>query len=257
MHTFAVYNLKGGVGKTAAAVNLAFLAARDGLRTLLWDLDPQGAASWYFRVDPHVDGGAGRLIGHKKELAHAVKTTDHARLDIVPADFSYRNLDLELLDTKKPHKRLRRMLEPLAGDYDLVLLDCAPSISLASESVFHAADALLVPIIPTHLSLRAYDQVAQFVRSQQDLALDLMPFFSMVDRRRLLHKELVTAFAAGHAELLRSFIPYASEVERMGSHRAPLGAYAPACAPARAFEALWAAIRTRRPDLPPAAAGDA
>lgn len=246
MQTIASYNLKGGVGKTAAAVNLAFLAARDGLRTLLWDLDPQGAASYYLRVRAEVAGGGAGLIAHRKAFPQAIRGTDYELLDVLPADFSYRNLDLDLTGRKHPRERLRRLLDTLAEDYDLVLLDCAPSISLVSESIFHAADALLVPVIPTHLSLRAYEQVAAFVAQDADVAIDLMPFFSMVDRRRQLHRELVTEFARAHPEVLRSFIPYASEVERMGTHRAPLGAWAPACGPAQAYAALWAAVKSRR-----------
>ncbi len=246
MQRIAVYNLKGGVGKTAAAVNLAWLAARDGFRTLLWDLDPQAAATFYLRVSDGVAGGAEHLVAHRKALPRAIRGTDYELLDLLPADLSYRNLDLDLRQENKPRKRLAKLLAPLAGDYDLVLFDCAPSISLAYESVFHAADALLIPLIPTHLSLRAYAQVAGFVRAHDGIDLELMPFFSMVDRRRQLHRELVTGFVREHPELLRTYIPYASQVERMGSHRAPLGVFAAGSGPARAFEALWAAIKARR-----------
>ncbi len=93
MNTLATYNIKGGVGKTAAAVNLAYLAARDGHRTLLWDLDPQGAASYLLRVRPRVKGGGKALIRGKTSLEEAVKPTEFDRLDLVPADFTYRNLD--------------------------------------------------------------------------------------------------------------------------------------------------------------------
>lgn len=256
MQTIAVYNLKGGVGKTAAAVNLAWLAARDGLRTLLWDLDPQAAATFYFRIDAHVDGGAERLLAHRRDLTRAIKATDYPLLDLVPADFSYRHLDVDLEASGKPLKRLRKLLAPVAGEgYDLVLLDCAPSISLVSESVFHAADALLVPLIPTPLSLRAYDQVAGFLRNGDGPSPELMPFFSMVDRRRLLHRQVVTEFMRAHPELLRIYIPYAAEVERMGTHRAPLGVFAPSSGPAQAFAALWQAVKARR--LPAAVAAPA
>ena len=246
MQTIAVYNLKGGVGKTAAAVNLAWLAARDGMRTLVWDLDPQAASTYYFRVRAGVNGGAHHLLTHRKQLPNAIKATDYELLDLLPADFSYRNLDVDLLEAKNPIKRLAKLLTPLADSYDLCLLDCAPSISLVSEGVFCAADALLVPLIPTPLSLRAYEQVTQFVRASGDLEVDIMPFFSMVDRRRRLHREIVTEFVRSHPEVLHSFIPYAAEVERMGTQRAPIGVYAPNCGPARAFEALWQAVRQRR-----------
>src|SRR5690606_30492016 len=125
----AAYNIKGGVGKTATAVNLAHLAAEGGARVLVWDLDPQGAASFYFRVKPKVKGGSRGLVTGKRDLDAAIKGTDHDNLDLVPADFSYRNMDLELDATKKPTRRLAQLLRPLRREYDYVVLDCPPSIS--------------------------------------------------------------------------------------------------------------------------------
>ncbi len=130
MKILATYNIKGGVGKTAAAVNLAHRASVEGHRVLVWDLDPQGAATFYFRVKPKVKGGGEALVRGERELDRAIKGTDFANLDLVPADFSYRNLDLLLDDAKKPLGRLGKLLAPLKGDYDFVFLDCPPSISL-------------------------------------------------------------------------------------------------------------------------------
>ena len=245
MKIIAIYNMKGGVGKTATAVNLAYLAADSGLRTLLWDLDAQAAASYYFRVKPRLEGGAAALLEDKKSLGKAIQGTDFDRLDVVPADFSYRNLDLELSDRKKSEVRLWKLLKRVADDYELVLLDCAPNLSLASENIFHMADVLLVPLIPTHLSLRAFEQLLSFRAQQADGSAEIVPFFSMVDRRKNLHRDLIVDFAGRHPEVLRSYIPYASEVERMGEHRAPIHQFADASAGGRAFRALWLALRER------------
>jgi chromosome partitioning protein len=155
----ATYNIKGGVGKTSAAVNLAHLAARDGARALLWDLDPQAASTYLFRIKPKVRGGARKLVGLRSEVARLIKGTDYQGLDLLPADFSYRHLDLALDGFKRPTRRLAQVLAPLRADYDYIFLDCPPSISLVSESVFEAADALLVPIIPATLSSRTFDQL--------------------------------------------------------------------------------------------------
>lgn len=245
MKVVATYNLKGGVGKTATAVNLAYLAARGGHRTLLWDLDAQGAASFYLRAKPEIAGGAAGLLEDKHGLPKAVRATEYERLDLIPADFSYRNLDLELNDYKKSQVRLRRLLKEVRDDYALVFLDCAPSMSLLSENVFNMADVLLVPLIPTHLSLRAFDQLLRFRTEYGALHLQIIPFFSMVDRRKNLHRQLIIEFAGAHPDVLRSYVPYASEIERMGEHRAPLNTYADGSNGGRALKALWAALAAR------------
>jgi chromosome partitioning protein len=249
MKIIATYNLKGGVGKTAAAVNLAWLAAASGLRTLLWDLDAQGAASFYLRVKPRLSGGAAELLAKRRNLARAIRATDFDRLELVPSDFSYRNLDLELNDFKKSTLRLGKLVAEVADDYDLVFLDCAPSMSVVSENVFNMADVLLVPLIPTHLSLRAFDQLARFRQAHADAGALLLPFFSMVDRRKRLHRDLIVAFAREHPEVLRSFVPYASAVEQMGEHRAPVNVFADSSSGGRAFRALWQALAERL-DIP-------
>ena len=217
MNVLASYNIKGGVGKTATAVNLAWVAARAGARVLVVDLDPQGAATFYFRVKPKVKGGGKGLVSGKRDLDDLIKATDHERLDLIPADFSFRNLDLLLDAEKKSKKRLAKLLKPLAGDYDVIILDCPPSVSLVSEAVFHAADALVVPLIPTTLSLRTYQQLRVFRDDEKLGDLALMPFFSMVDRRKSLHREVVDCFPEDHPEALGVPIPYASVVERMGT----------------------------------------
>jgi cellulose biosynthesis protein BcsQ len=240
----AVYNLKGGVGKTATAVNLSYLSAAQGARTLLWDLDPQGAATWCFRVKPRVKGGARGIIRRRHRLAGAIRGTDYDDLDLVPADFSYRNMDLVLDAAKHRQGRLRRIVARLRGDYDLVVLDCAPGASLVSDNVFRASDALLLPVIPTPLSLRAYAQLVDHLDRMRQ-RLRVMPFFSMVDRRKVLHRNTVVRWALEHPETLRTDIPYASQVEQMSIERAPVPCTAPRSAAARAYRALWAEVRER------------
>lgn len=247
MKILATYNIKGGVGKTAAAVNLAHRAAAEGHRVLVWDLDPQGAATFYFRVKPRVKGGGEALVSGARELDRAVKGTDFDNLDLVPADFSYRNLDLLLDDAKKPLGRLGKLLAPMKSDYDLVVLDCPPSISLASEAVFRASNALVVPIIPTTLSARTYDQVASFVGEHPGVVrkLKLFGYFSMVDARKRLHREMVAELRETRPGLLETQVPSATDVERMGVHRAPVASFAPNSRAAKAYKALWAEISDR------------
>jgi len=240
----ATYNIKGGVGKTSAAVNLAYLAARDGARTLLWDLDPQGGSTYLLRVKPKVKGGGRKLVRGKSDIGALVKGTDFDRLDLLPADFSYRHMDLALDATKRPTRRLARLLVPLAREYDYVFLDCPPSISLVSESVFDAADALLVPLVPATLSSRTFAQLIGVVAADGARPPQVLAFFSMVDGRKRLHREVMEGLA-GDPALMATAVPAASDVERMGRHRAPLAVFAPRSRASQAYESLWAETRTR------------
>jgi chromosome partitioning protein len=243
-----IYNIKGGVGKTAAAVNLGHLASRAGLRTLIWDLDPQGASTFYLRVKPKVRR-SGKLLQGREDIAAAVKGSDYPNLDLLPSDIAYRNMDLMLGDSRKPTARLAKLLEPLADDYDLVLFDCPPSISLVSENVFRAADALLLPTIPTTLSLRTLAQLLDFL-AEHGLPTPVHVFYSMVDRRKRLHQAVMADAGDTRCTILKAAVPYASEVERMGLERRPVTDFAPRSPAGLAYTALWQEIRERLGGLP-------
>lgn len=245
MKIVALYNIKGGVGKTAAAVNMAYLAARSGYRTLLWDLDPQGASTFYLRIQPKLKGGAKALVQGKRDVLELIKGTDFDHFDLLPADFSTRNMDLLLDDSKKPTKRLTKLLQPLAASYDYVFLDCPPGISLGSEAILRAADYVLCPLIPTPLSGRTLEQLLQFMIEAELEPQRLWPFFSLVDRRKKVHQEFMAGLWQSMPELLNSAIPYASDVERMGLERKPLVEFAPHSKSAQAYQALWQEVHAR------------
>jgi len=240
---YATYNIKGGVGKTSTAVNLAYLAAASGLRTLLWDLDPQGAATYLFRVKAKVKGGGHGLVSGRRPLDGALKATDFERLDLLPADFSYRNMDLDLDDAKKRTRRLDQLLSGIAQDYDVAFLDCPPSVSLVSENVLRAADVLLVPLIPATLSIRTFDQLTRFVADAPKPRPEVVAFFSMADRRKRLHREVIEAVPRDRGRVAETVVPSLALIERMAEHRAPVPAFAPTSRAARCYEELWAEVR--------------
>ncbi len=252
MKIFATYNIKGGVGKTATAVNLSHLAAREGYRVLLWDLDPQAAASFLFRVRPRVKGGGKALIRGTRSIDDAIKATDFDNLDLLPADFTYRNLDLVLDAAKKPARRIASLLAPLGAEYDVIFLDCPPGISLLSESVLHAADVLIVPLIPTTLSVRTLDQLTEFISGFDGSKPTIVAFFSMTDRRKRLHREIAEQLPAERSDVVTTAIPALSLIERMSVQRAPVTASAPRSAAGRRYEELWLETRKRTglPDPP-------
>jgi len=239
MSTIALYSNKGGVGKTAAAVNLAYLAATNGERTLLCDLDAQGSSTFYFRIQPGIKRKARGLVKDAKKVMESVKETDYPLLDLLPADFSHRKLDLQFADQKNPKTRLTKTLDPFKPAYDILLLDCPPTINLLAENIFTAADLLIVPLIPTTLSLMAHQQLLDFLSERGYRSDRVHAFFSMVDGRKRLHRELIAEARAKGWRLLHTMIPYLSHIEQMGVHRAPVAAFAATSPAAAAYRQLW------------------
>ena len=242
MKIIAVTNIKGGVGKTTTAVNLSYLCAASSGPTLLWDLDPQGAATYTLRGDPLERATPKKLLSGKRHLPELILSTGYPNLDLLPADFSYRNFDVHLAERKRPTERLLKMSRSLREVYSVLFLDCAPGISLLSENVLHAADAIIVPLLPTPLSVRMLVQLQDFIASKGWTDLMLLPFFSMVDRRKSLHHEIIARTREQFPTLLATEVPYSSEIERMSLRRAPIPAFAPRSAAAQIYSALWAEL---------------
>jgi cellulose biosynthesis protein BcsQ len=243
MKTIALYSIKGGVGKTAAAVNLSYLSALHSPPTLICDLDPQGASSFYFRITASKKFNSDKFLKGNKKIHGNIKATDFEHLDLLPSDFSYRNLDIELSEEKKPRKKLKKNLEELSEDYRFVFFDCPPNLTLLSESVFAASDIILVPMIPTTLSIRTYVQLKEFFEANNLDSSKIRVFFTMVEKRKKMHRDIIDEFR-NTAGFLSETIPYNSEVEKMGIYRAPLNAVLPNSTAAKAYSNLWKELST-------------
>jgi cellulose biosynthesis protein BcsQ len=245
MHVLAIYNLKGGVGKTAASVNIAHLAAEANIPTLLWDLDPQGASSWYFGQESGLKGMGKGLIKGKTPLAEFIHHTQFENLDIIPSNLDNYHVEHWLKKSDKPNKQLKKLIAPLHEEYSLLILDCPPGYSLLAENILHASDLIACPIIPTFLSIRTYAQIVGHQARAKVKDVKLHPFLSMIDRRRKLHRELEKDLPIMIKTLLPVSIPYASMIEQMGEKRLPVTAFAPSSDAAHSYKALWEELRTR------------
>lgn len=242
MTILAIYSNKGGVGKTAAAVNLSYLSAQTGAKTLICDLDPQGSATFYYRVKPKLKVSTRGFFKGGKKLIKCIKGTDYKNLDLLPADFAHRHLDAAFNKLKHPTKRLSHILKPLTNEYDVIILDCPVTISLLAENLFNTVDYTFVPLVPTTLSVLAHRQLLSFCKKNKFDTAKVYTFFSMVDRRKKLHRELMQTVTNQFNGVLGCLIPLLSLIERMGIERKPVAVFSPGSPASKAYENLWSKI---------------
>lgn len=239
MKSVAVYSLKGGVGKTTLAVNLAWSAASlSGHRTLLWDLDGQAAATFLLGAESRQGDDAQAVFARDVAPSKLIQPTRTKGLDILPADASLRNLDRFFFGLAKK-KRLERLLERIGKDYDRIILDCPPGLAETSEQVLSAADLVIVPVIPSPLSQRALDEVVDHLDRNTIRKGALLPVYNMVDRRRSMH------VAALEAKRDWPVIPMASAIEAMAARHQAVGSFEPKSPAATALASLWTGIERR------------
>ena len=240
MKSLAFYNLKGGVGKTAGAVNIAYLAAANGYKTLLWDLDPQGSASFYMGIKGQKNE-SGKFYKDTSTIVDAIADSQFENLWILPADLSARHADIVLNDQKQSRRKIKTILNSLK-QFELVVLDAPPGISLLHENIFHAADWILMPNIPTTLSIRSYETVVHYFKENELDKSKIKCFFNMVDHRKSLHHDTLQTFY-NNKLFFKNYIPYLSDVEKMGVNQAPLEIFAASSFAAQCYNNLWKEIK--------------
>lgn len=239
MASITVYSVKGGVGKTTLAVNLAWCSATISRRkTLLWDLDAANGSGFLLGIDPKKKRSADSAFTEGTDLLKLVQATAYPNLDLLPADESIRSLD-RYLDRLGKKKRLAKLVEGLAKHYDRIVFDCPPVLNEVSAQVMRAADLVIVPLPPSPLSARAFEVVVEEVRGSGKSHPPILPVLSMLDLRRSLHRQ------AREANPNWPAIPLASAVEQCAVERKPIGAFAPRSPAARAIAQLWTAIERK------------
>jgi cellulose biosynthesis protein BcsQ len=239
----AFNSTKGGVGKTATAVNVAYLATLDKLRVLLWDMDIQSSASFYFRIESKLKGNPEDIFKEGKFIYKNVKKSNYDNLDIIPSDFSFKDLDIIINETKKVKKKFTTILENLENEYDIIIFDCPASFNLISEYILKVSDLILVPIIPTTLSIRAYEILINYINENINKDVLIYAFFTMVDYRKKMHKKIVAEFPQMSKHCLTTTIPYSSTIERMGEFRAPVTTFSSNSRADRALKNLWLEVK--------------
>ncbi len=240
MAVIAVYSVKGGVGKTTLAVDLAWRSAvLSRHSTLLWDLDPQGGSGWLLGQPERIGRRAASVFQRDGRPRELIVQTRYPRLSLLQSDESLRSLSVALARIGK-RRRLANLTAALSEDYPRIIVDCPPVLNEISDQILAAADLLIVPLPASPLAARALDTIRREIMNSHHSHPPILPVLSMYDARRKLHRDVHTGVAAGWP-----VIPMSSTIEQVAVRRAPIGTFAGWSEASLRMQRLWDAIETK------------
>ena len=241
---FAIANQKGGVGKTCTTVNLAACLGELGKKVLVVDMDPQGNSSSSFGVNKNeMEYTIYEVMLEECTLAEAIVKDVALNVSLVPANVNLGAVEIEMAGQDKANLILRRELDFVKEDYDYILIDCPPAISLMTVNSMAAASGVIVPVHCEYLALEGLGQVIEtinLVRSRMNPGLELSGIlFTMFDSRTTLSNDVVeNVRSTVNYHTFESKIPRNVRLSEAPSYEVPITVYDPKCAGCEAYRNL-------------------
>ena len=242
----AVANQKGGVGKTTTAVNLAAGLSAVGKNVLLFDLDPQANATSGVGLEKTVGGSSYRVLLGEGTLEEKIVATAFDRLSVIPSEVDMCAADIELARTENHLQRVKLALQPILSrrKYDLILIDCPPSLGVLTLNAFAAADSLLVPLQCEYYALEGVSMITRLLNQLRETGVNpglelLGVVMTMFDGRTNLSHQVVNEVREHFGEIVfETVIPRTTRLAEAPSFGKPIMHYDKYSAGAAAYEVL-------------------
>ena len=251
MKKIALYNIKGGVGKTTTTVNLACLLAKQGLSVLLWDLDPQGGSSYFFKQENFNDNTHDRLFDRYIPIYDVIRSTDTYQIDVISNDSKFTDQFMNKASGITALNFLNKdliniTLAEVADDYDVCIMDCSPGRFQLHQNIFQASDLLLIPNVPAPLSVHCNNMlVKELQQKSQSNKTTILSFYNMVQSHKNLHKFYINNRDENQHYILNSHIPFYAEIENITLSKESIFHQLKEFKPNMYYEKLWQEISER------------